>query len=919
MNPAVLLIEFVVPQRYQCGRQYPSLFAALKNAAIPTRWLRFGLRPDVQFHRDEVGIGLDETDLKKLLQAIAATSASHLLFSEGPSDSLICSIKASAPHLELATLGEVSTRETRELPRRIAPAREPLAEWLDIDMLPELDTEDFGFETANALAAEAAPILFLDLDRACLHRPPLRKSHFFARRESTGFPKRWGCAFCTGPRTDTLSPKPLDHSLERLRRALESARKTHPNPKELCYRVSGYRLTQAPIALAKTVASAGVVAGSRFLLDYRADDIVELEAELARAATIMGEIGHTLEVCLVGIESFSARQLDRYAKGYGPATNLAAIRVLRSLEARYPGAFEFRRHRGLSTILFDPWTSLGDVALNLAVARLFDLESLLGKLLTSRIRLEEGLPLTLAAEEDGLLTETFADPLFETARLNFYQPEIPWTFRNKEVEELCRLLIRFAPESPRSGDPLGQRIAAWEEEEPLKPLERAERVVRHLADRNGEASAEELLDECHRAGPRKKPDIQLSLVDELLHDDLDTVLNLNIDLFAFRLGVKKLVKVEGTGGAETIASTRAELERRYPDATILSRSGQALGTHDWELFISHDPQRAVRALAATRQLEIEKDEAHAHELIVELGELLGYPKCCARAFAEAPLALRSSNEWLWLRRRLHAPTELPNPLLHPLLLSHVPCSLECERSLELVETLFSVPDQTTLKQLGRAPTILLLDRCREGFVLSAKPRENETFPYSLAAVSTRDPRLSSVNDGERLSVSPGLLEVEGGAETTAIFPLDAFFWWWQDVFHRSFWEECLLEIESAPRRDSPPDPHKKQRQWLAKLLERLLDRLAQNPEALRGFTPGHPAVVAHPTDTGWGELCVRFTRGNEPLMLTLREEGGFEHPFLELESFALVHDEETPLDSEAKRFVATILLRGLQRQVDRGS
>ncbi|MEZ4265671.1 MAG: DUF483 domain-containing protein [Myxococcota bacterium] len=176
-------------------------------------------------------------------------------------------------------------------------------------------------------------------------------------------------------------------------------------------------------------------------------------------------------------------------------------------------------------------------------------------------------------------------------------------------------------------------------------------------------------------------------------------------------GWRRLVKREFAGAADRHAAAErgllvAEASGRYghaPDSAEVRRDAGEAQT----LFIARDAPTLEEALeherAASQSAGRERRVAEA-----KLGRLLGYPACCIRAHVDAD----DQGEDACFQRLLGTPARDPLPagnnlfLLAHQLISHFPCSLQCEASNALAETALAALERAH-PQRARALTALL--------------------------------------------------------------------------------------------------------------------------------------------------------------------------------------------------------------------
>jgi len=180
------------------------------------------------------------------------------------------------------------------------------------------------------------------------------------------------------------------------------------------------------------------------LIPGRGDAILRYGDAMEEAAEIAAGSGFWWTIYLVGFESFSQAQLDLYNKGVTVAEYAEALRRMRDLHRRFPDAFRLYAAGASSFILWNPWTTLDDLRINIDFVRDNAVWDLARGLTTTRLRLYPNLPLYWKARHDGLLGEG-TGPDDRGAAHTGYASEAAWVYRDERVgwaEELHEQLRR---------------------------------------------------------------------------------------------------------------------------------------------------------------------------------------------------------------------------------------------------------------------------------------------------------------------------------------------------------------------------------------------------------------------------------------------------------------------------------------------
>jgi len=180
------------------------------------------------------------------------------------------------------------------------------------------------------------------------------------------------------------------------------------------------------------------LAGFTFLLETRAEWFLRNAQRFDRALEVARQIGVRIAPFLVGIENFSQPELDRFNKGTTAAANIEFLETLWGWKERYGDAFDLT-HTAFGFILFSPWTTLEDLAVNLTAIRRTRFDRLRGSILLSRARLYPDTALYYLAERDGLLADAFASDSDDASRRYGYYPSRPWRFAHPDVAHFASL------------------------------------------------------------------------------------------------------------------------------------------------------------------------------------------------------------------------------------------------------------------------------------------------------------------------------------------------------------------------------------------------------------------------------------------------------------------------------------------------
>lgn len=221
-----------------------------------------------------------------------------------------------------------------------------------------------------------------------------------------------------------------------------------------------------------------------WLLQTRADWLVEHRAALEQSIAIAARTDTRLELYLVGFESFSDDDLELFNKGTTAAGLVAAACLVRELSRAHPETFGFTRERGHSLILFHPWTTPGRLRDSGEAMRAHGLSDFFYDITRNRLRLYPRLPISALAQKDGLVTEGWeGDAAARTAQSKGYSVDLPWHFADPRAVvayEACRKLRETLGNESEISQLLA--VARWAErlDSTSSPTEHVDRLAAAL-------------------------------------------------------------------------------------------------------------------------------------------------------------------------------------------------------------------------------------------------------------------------------------------------------------------------------------------------------------------------------------------------------------------------------------------------------
>lgn len=464
----VLILEFINADQFpgQVNSSIPLVKGFLDFWGKRSRWLRFALPTDHFFRHNSDEVQLSSGEFGVVAEAVGGLSPDFVVTTHKLGSDLRSLLRQAVPEVEVATGDEVLWMQR------------PLSEFQSVDELlgsgafahaHELSRPGFApgyrWEPGNAGASrQDRHNIYLITAHGCGYRKPVAANAFYSSLElpphMTG-----GCAFCGARLPPETSAQGSGH---------KDVAETTPKA-WITTQVAAVATTLAPDhlpnalilndierpeileAAIEAMQRFGLSPGVRLLAGLRVDRLLQMES-LLRATLGKGSQGPTLQVFSCGIENFSDEELGRLNKGTSCRMNLQAVNLLKDLETSLPGRFYYSGYKGLSVILFTPWTTLSDLHLNVGLIRHLQLEDEVGNLFLSRLRLHQDLAITFLARHDGAVIDEEEDDVLILNRRKLFAEELAWKHLAPGVEAVARLAVRLARDEHLAADPLYREV-----------------------------------------------------------------------------------------------------------------------------------------------------------------------------------------------------------------------------------------------------------------------------------------------------------------------------------------------------------------------------------------------------------------------------------------------------------------------------
>ena len=868
---SVLLVEFAASDGPQRGILLPYAKGHLLGSGHKVQWLRFAVSAETP---SSGGIDLKALDRERLLAALDDCDADRVVFSPAPAASLTAALFDAHPGLRIG-VAVMERGYAIDADQGVSILGDEVAAWarfLDPDATSDPDgtifdraLPDFRYTPAGPAVAALQPLPYIILGSVCAYQRSVRSNPMYAGVDLADCSFDAGCAFCDIVRSPAGSTGGVDGFPAQLRALME---RPPPGDARLEVRIVGSVAAEAADTIAAWILDAGAPPAD-WSFDARPDQILRAAESLEAAATLFAGTGHRIHVSLIGVENFAAAELERMNKGLMPEVALAALETLLDLERRASGTFGFREHGGVSLILFTPWITLDDLRFNLTLLKDLGILALSGKALTSRLRLLPGHPIAALAAKDGLVTDHFEDPAWATSWAGLYPDDLPWRFQDARVSEVYSALLR---------DEGGTR------ERLERALALADRLARPdvpAAGRPGRFEEEELQGLQAQVAAGIKPVAKYEFLDEEQ--------------------VERLV----SGGNLPNPIPRAEA-----------------GHGTWSLFFGEDPRSVHRAVELTRLMEDASFSQPWRDATLELGGLLGYPRCCVEAYMNEPWVLRQADSWINLRRRLDAGEQV-HPALNPAGIlamgRHVPCSLDCEASLALqARRLDAFTEQLggdvadRVSEAAANPWLIFVDPDNQAVELIPEQPPGARFRVRPGARIGRDATLDGyLADLDEVWMDGPRLLLRTGRGATHDFSGRAFVWWWKQVFQADLWGPAwrIRAAAAAPQQDeAPATPRREESPEVIRLrlhLERTLERARLRGAAREEFSV---SVTPRPASGGFS---VRLSDGTATAGLMVRANVDGEEAWFRHGPFSFAHDGNVAPDHSEIHPLLVELLRRL--------
>jgi hypothetical protein len=355
-------------------------------------------------------------------------------------------------------------RRARSMPESILdPSMDVI--WWSAGSGPPLDEYAGLVELLGLPPMDSVTNVDLKIGAACSYQATIEANPFFAELASDPrFARHKGCAYCFNATTKEASPlpgAPVRDRPDELLDELRSRRALLPGLKTVWMPFAEVFYDALTEAFDRSVGDP-VWQGLTMSMQCRPDVIVKRRGDIEQLAQKAARAETVIKIAVVGYENFSPAELQRLNRGVTPDDLASAAAILGTWSHEPVPGLEVRGYIP-SFILFNPWTSLEDLELNLREIEHNGLSSAN----IERMRIGSATPLYEMARRAKL---TQSAPVRLAVHPNGYFSETGYVFRDARVAAACEGFdvlkpLGFADQAPllgaivdavrRSGDPTG--------------------------------------------------------------------------------------------------------------------------------------------------------------------------------------------------------------------------------------------------------------------------------------------------------------------------------------------------------------------------------------------------------------------------------------------------------------------------------
>lgn len=734
MQNNILLVEFVIINRFHCGISVPYINGLLKKSGYKTTYLRCGLESKDALDKEN-RVKIDEESTNAILSYLMDKDYSDIVFSHRPSDSFISIIQKHIKNIYFIEMFDNSKPNIAEFYKKY--------NIYEMDLFEEIP--DFNFININRLAREFRPLPHLILYNECNYKRSIINNSLYEDIDLPDYSKKTGCSFCVRP--DLFKKEQFDRN--KIVSHIKSAINTTPwNGFRPRLRIIGEIIAFNIDEFFKLIL-ANKIDNIDFLFNFRVDNFLKSRDKIETGLKLISKTKNRFALALVGIENFSNKELLLYNKGFKNCDIFNFLKFVFELKNKYKEHFEYEEYGGFSLILFNPFTTLEDLRLNYHLIKYLNIENLCGKLFTSRIRLYKELPIYHLAKRDNLIIKRYKDKKLDTASWNFYKDEIPWRYRERIVNQINQFFTK-------------------------KNNINIDCAIRYLDKLSNKKFC--------------KKDIPESLIIQPL--SLETRYLIEAEVMNI-WKERKIGKIE-LSNKEDKKRHLTYIMKYFNHIKVVENK---TGIPGLSMNIYYSNNIDINRLNPDMFIE---DTIHSDEYYYNIGKLLGYPDCCIGTYVKKKFFLINNYMFIYLLLRYsqNKISIYSNPFIGNMFF--IPCNLNCKQAEKIIKIIYQLEHSKYKKTLPlHYPVIFLLpfntmlskfEDNLDYVIVKPKSVVDDEFSYEPVSYYGNDRRLNFILASDRLIMKDGFMHLFKGKRHIHTFCAEANVWYYKKPLDYKFWK-----------------------------------------------------------------------------------------------------------------------------------